>query len=144
MSTNPFRLANHYIPMQRRIFDDCEDIGQLYEEQGEHLTECLFLSCLVENLESQSCAENLLAIAHQLFNFELPPFQPTQLIPIYSGQGLFQGEIVYFSDNALVLKVSTYQFPTWQLLLTIVIRETFTLIPNIYSQTIFEFSGVTL
>ncbi|WP_434362480.1 hypothetical protein NF212_19450 [Parasalinivibrio latis] len=144
MSRNTFRLAEHYAPIQSQIFDEREDINALHEKYGERVAECLFLSHIVEKLESQFCGENLLAIASQLIEFELSRFQPPELIPIDEGQNFFKGEIVHFSDSALVLKINSYQFPTWQLLITVVARSVFALFPNIHQQSHFEFSAVSL
>lgn len=144
MYNNTFRLAEHYLPIQRLIFDECEDINTLNEEYGERVTECLFLTQLVESLESCSCVENLLPIAHQLMDFELPQFQPPELIPLYDGPRLFNGEIVYFSNGALVSKITSYQYPTLQLLLTVVERRTFALFHDVHAQSHFEFSATSL
>ncbi|HGF7227896.1 TPA: hypothetical protein AB5B86_003315 [Vibrio cholerae] len=144
MSNKTFRLAEHYMPIQLRIFDDVDDIDPLYEEHGECITECLFLSHLAESLESRSCHESLRAIAGELIEFELTKFQPPELIPIYNGPKLFKGEIVYFSYNVLVAKITSYQFPTWQVLLTVVERTTYSILPNFKSQAHIELSAVSL
>ncbi|RJX75237.1 hypothetical protein DZ860_00690 [Vibrio sinensis] len=144
MSNNTFRLAEHYLPIQHQIIGYDGDISALYAELGECVTEYLFLSHLVEKLESHSCCENLLTIAHQLLDFELPQFQPPELIPLYDGPRFFKGEIVYFADNALVVKITSYQFPTWQLLLTVVVRREYALFPSVHQQSHFVFSVVSL
>lgn len=144
MSNNAFRLEKHYTPIQQRILDNREDIDTLHDEYGELVNECLFLSCLVENLESLSCDINLLSIVSQLIEFELSQFRPHDLAPIYEGKCFFRGDIIYCSDNVLVLKVTSNQFPTWQILLTAVARITSTILPNIDLQTHFDFSAVTL
>lgn len=144
MPNNTFRLAEHYIAIQHQISHNGEDISRLYEKYGESVTECVFLSHLIEKLEFTSCGDSLLTIASQLIEFELAQFHPLELIPIYEGARYLKGEIVYFSDNSLVSKITSYQFPTWQLLLTVVARTTFTILPNVKSQTHFEFSVVTL
>lgn len=144
MYSNTFRLAEHYLPIQRLIFDEGGDINTLNEEYGERVTECLLLTHLVENLESLPCSESLLAIASKLIDFELPQYQLPELIPLYDGPIFFKGEIVYFSNEALVSKITSNQFPTWLLLITVIARSVFTLFPNVQSQTHFEFSAVSL
>ncbi|MGR3113241.1 hypothetical protein ABMY05_17200 [Vibrio vulnificus] len=144
MHINTFRLAEHYTDIQHFITDDGEDINKLYEKHGERITECLFLSHLAESLESRSCHESLSAIAGELIEFELAKFQPQELIPIYIGTKLFKGEIVYFSYNALVAKITSYQFPTWQILLTVVEKTTYSILPNFKSQAYIELSAVSL
>ncbi|MEH0691092.1 hypothetical protein H4F17_18865 [Vibrio cholerae] len=144
MPNNTFRLAEHYTHIQHRISDDSEDINKLYEKNGNCVAECLFLSHLVENLELQSCGESLLAIASQLIDFELPQFQLPEVITLYDGPIFFKGEIVYFSNEALVSKITSNQFPTWLLLITVVARNVFTLFPNVQCQTHFDFSAVSL
>lgn len=144
MPINTFGLADHYTPIQRRIFDDSTAINTLYEEHGERVTECLFLSQLVESLDSQSCSANLLAIASYLIDFELSQFQPPELIPLYEGPRFFKGEIIYLSDDALVSKITSNQFPTWQLLLTVVVRREYSLFPNVHPRLLVEFSAVSL
>lgn len=144
MPNNTFHLAEHYTPIQRQILDDSEDINTLYEEHSERVTECLFLTQLVENLESHSCHENLLTIAHHLLDFELPQFQPPGLILLYDWPRFFKGEIVYFADNALVVKITSYQLPTWQLLLTVVVRSEYVLFPSVHQQSHCECSVVSL
>ncbi|MGL0930725.1 hypothetical protein ACSTDZ_17010 [Vibrio vulnificus] len=144
MPNNTFRLAEHYTYIQHFITDDGEDINKLYEKHGECITEYLFLAHLAESLESQSCGKSLLAIASKLIDFELPQYQLPELIPLYDGPIFFKGEIVYFSNEALVSKITSNQFPTWLLLITVVARSVFTLFPNVQSQTHFEFSAVSL
>ncbi|MFA0088026.1 hypothetical protein [Vibrio sp. 10N.261.51.F12] len=145
MSYNTFRLAEHYTSIQHQIFDDRDNIGSLYEKLGDCVTEYLFLSHLVKKIESISCEQNLLAIISQLIEFELAQFQPLGLIPIHKeGPRCFNGEAVYLSNDCLVIKVSSYQFPTWQVLLTVVARTIYSDFPNTQMQTHFEFSGVTL
>ncbi|EOC5885998.1 hypothetical protein ACRJTH_002695 [Vibrio vulnificus] len=144
MHINTFRLADHYMPIQRHIFDDGIDINTLYEKHGECITECLFLSHLAKSLESRSCHGSLCSIAGELIEFELTKFQPPELIPIYNGPKLFTGEIVYLSNNALVAKITSYQFPTWQILLTVVGRATYSILPDFKSQAHIELSAVSL
>ncbi|OEE32799.1 hypothetical protein ACODG7_15590 [Vibrio anguillarum] len=144
MHINTFRLAEHYTDIQHFITDDGEDINKLYEKHGERITECLFLSHLAESLESNFCHESLHTIASGLIEFELTKFQPPELIPIYNGPKLFKGEIVYFSYNALVAKITSYQFPTWQILLTVVERTTYSILPNFKSKADIELSAVSL
>ncbi|HDZ3707459.1 TPA: hypothetical protein RSW70_003317 [Vibrio cholerae] len=144
MSNKTFRLAEHYTHIQHFITDDGEDINKLYKKHGECITECLFLAHLAESLESRSCHESFSAIAGELIEFELAKFQPPELIPIYNGPKLFKGEIVYFSYNALVAKITSYQFPTWQVLLTVVERTTYSVLPNFKSQAHIELSAVSL
>ena len=145
MSNCTFRLAQHYTSIQRQIIHDRDEINSLYEKLGDCVTECLFLSHLVKKLESVSCKENLLALMSQLMEFELAQFQPPDLIPIHrEGPRCFNGEAVYLSNDCLVIKLSSYQFPTWQLLLTVVGRTIYSDFPNTQMQTHFEFSGITL
>jgi hypothetical protein len=145
MSNCPFRLAQHYSSIQHQIIHDRNCIISLYEKLGDCVTECLFLSHLVKKLESVSCEENLLAIISQLIEFELTQFQPLGLIPIHKeGPRLFNGEVIYLAHECLVIKVSSYQFPSWQVLLTVVARTIYSDFPNTPMQTHFEFSGITL
>lgn len=145
MSYCTFRLAEHYTSIQRQIFDDRDNISSLYEKLGDCVTECLFISYLVKKLESVSCEQSLLAIISQLIEFELAQFQPLGLIPIHKEERrCLNGEAVYLSNDCLVVKVSSYQFPTWQVLLTVVARTIYLDFPNTQVQTHFEFSGVTL
>ncbi|GLR74083.1 hypothetical protein [Aliivibrio sifiae] len=146
MPNNTFRFAMHYFAIQHQIFHNCEDISRLYEKYGESVTECLFLSHLIEKLEFASCGDSLLTIVSKLIEFELMHFQPPELMPLYdyNGQRYFKGEIVYLSDNAFVSKITSNQFPTWELLLTVVARATYSVLPNVQRQIHFEFSVVTL
>lgn len=144
MSNKTFRLAEHYLPIKHLIFNENEDQSTLQEEYGECVTECLFLSHLAENLESQSCSESLLAIASQLMDFELPQFQLPELIPLYDEPVFFQGEIVYFSNKAVVVKITSYQSPAWQILLMVVKKTTYSVLPHFKPQTHIELSAVSL
>ena len=154
MPFNTFHLAKHYTPIQQQIFDNRKGIDTLYKEYGELVNECLFLSRLIEKLKlllnsDNKYDKNLLSIVSQLIEFELSQFRPYDLVPIYEGQNdegqnFFRGEIIYCSDNALVLKVISNQFPTWKILLIVVARITSTILPNVELQTHFEFSAVTL
>lgn len=146
MPTYTFHLAEHYIAIQHQISHNGEDISKLYEKYGESVTECLFLSHLIEKFEFTSCGDSLLTIASQLIEFELMHFQPPELMPLYdyNDQRYFKGEIVYLSDNALVSKITSNQFPAWSLLLTVVARSTYSLLPDVKWQTHFELSTVLL
>ncbi|PSW71890.1 hypothetical protein C9J41_19155 [Photobacterium sp. GB-50] len=144
MTNNTFRLAEHYTPIRQKILDSHKDMDTLHNEYGELVDECLFLSRLIENLKLLSCTEKLLSIASPLIEFELPQFRPHDLVPIYEGESFFRGEIIYYSDNVLVLKVTSNQFPIWEILLTVVTRVTSTVLPNFELKTHFEFSAVTL
>lgn len=144
MTNNTFRLAEHYTPIQQKIFDNRKGVNALYSEYGELVDECLFLSRLIENLKSLPHDKNLLSIASPLIEFDLPQFRPYDLLPIYEGESFFRGEIIYFSGNVLVLKVTSIQFPLWEILLTVVARVVSAVLPNVELKTHFEFSAVTL
>lgn len=144
MTNNTFRLTEHYTSIQQKIFDNREGVNALYSEYDELVDECLFLSHLIENLKSLPYDKNLLSIASPLIEFELSQFRPHGLVPIYEGESFFRGEIIYYSDNVLVLKVTSKQFPIWEILLTVVARVTSAVLPNVELKTHFEFSAVTL